>query len=146
MPSEIPPEQAAMASGISDMPSRSSTSVFRYSTFETNFFQQGDDSARFPVEFDDLDQGAKGKRPLLSRPSLMGLAIASTSLAFLACLALWQSNSPAPAPALAFTLSTARPAGRTGAAASPPTAAATPTQATRPYGRNHQACRDGPDG
>ena len=101
-----------------------------FDTFETNFFQQGDDSARFPVEFDDLDQGAKGKRPLLSRPSLMGLAIASTSLAFLACLALWQSNSPAPAPALAFTLSTARPAGRTGAAASPPTAAATPTQAT----------------
>jgi Flp pilus assembly protein TadD len=101
-----------------------------FDTFETSFFQQGDDSASFPVEFDDLDQGAKGKRPLLSRPSLMGLAIASTSLAFLACLALWQSNSPAPSPVLALTFSNARPVGRTGAATSPPTAAATPTQAT----------------
>jgi hypothetical protein len=101
-----------------------------FDTFETNFFQQGDDSASLPVEFDDLDQGAKGKRPLLSRPLLMGLAIASTSLAFLACLALWQSNSPAPSPVLASTLSNARPVGRSGAAASPPTAAATPTQAT----------------
>jgi hypothetical protein len=83
-----------------------------FDTFETNFFQQGDDSAGIPVatdQFDDLDQVAQGKHPVLSRQSLMGLATTSTCVAFLACLALWRSNAPAPAPPIAFTSSTATP-------------------------------------
>jgi len=80
-----------------------------FDAFETDFFEQGDDGANLPVELDqldDVDGGTRGKRPLLSRPSLLGLAIASTCLALLACTALWQSNAPFPALPIAQAAST----------------------------------------
>jgi len=103
-----------------------------FDTFETDFFQQGEDSSNPPVEgdeFDERDQTAKGRRPLLSRPSLMGLAITSTCVALLACPALWRSNAPASPPAMVFASSTVAPVAPIGPVASPPTEAVPPAPA-----------------
>ena len=46
-----------------------------FDAFETDFFRQGEDGANLPAELyllDDVDGGARGKRALLSRWSLLG--------------------------------------------------------------------------
>jgi hypothetical protein len=68
----------------------------QFDTFESDFFQQGDNIVSFPVgaeQFDDLD--GSSKRILISRQTLMGVSIVSTCVAVLACIALWRSNASA---------------------------------------------------
>ena len=101
----------------------------QFDTFETNFFQQGEDSASIPVEvehFDELDGG--GKHFFLSRQSLSSIAIVSTCVAVLACIALWRSNSQASALAAASVLSTAVAPVRTAAMVPSPAPMAVPTK------------------
>lgn len=78
-----------------------------FDAFETDFFQQGDDSASLPAELvhpDDLYAVARGRRALLSAPSLLALTIVSSGLALVACAALWRSNAPfGPPPAAAVS-------------------------------------------
>ncbi|HEY5284194.1 MAG TPA: hypothetical protein VIM14_15495, partial [Polyangia bacterium] len=65
-----------------------------FDAFETDFFQQGEDCAGVLIDADRFDEGdGEGKSFLLSRQSWRAIAIVSTSVALLACLALWRSNS-----------------------------------------------------
>ena len=71
-----------------------------FDTFETDFFQQGDDSASLLGEaerFEDLEDSGKRRRALFSRQTLL---IAGASMAVLGCAALWRSNSHSSAPAV----------------------------------------------
>jgi tetratricopeptide (TPR) repeat protein len=73
-----------------------------FDTFETDFFQQGDDSASIAVEverFDDLEEAGRRKRHFLSRGSLMSFAMVTSCMAVVVCVALWRSNSHDSAPA-----------------------------------------------
>ncbi len=91
-----------------------------FDTFETDFFQQGDDSASLAVEverFEDLEDSRKKKHALLSRQSLL---IVGASMAILGCAALWRGNSHASPPAVV-----AKPE-------AVPTALAVPVQAETP--------------
>jgi len=68
-----------------------------FDAFETDFFQQGEDGAGVLIDADRFDEGdGAGKNFLLSRQSWRAIAIVSTSVALLACLALWRSNSRVP--------------------------------------------------
>ena len=102
-----------------------------FDTFETDFFQAGEDSEKLAGTFDQLDELDDGSRRrwLLSRPTLLGLAIASTCVALLACTALWRSNAPIPA-----LPSPDRPATKPGATAArvDPPAAPAPAPAVAP--------------
>ena len=72
-----------------------------FDTFETDFFQQGDDIDRLPFDverFDDLDQSAKRRRGIFSRQSLI---IVGACAAVLGCAVLWRGNSHASPPAVA---------------------------------------------
>ena len=84
---------------MSDVPSSSGVSRSHFDTFETKFFEQGEqgelDSARLAVEverFDDLDAGKK-RSP--SRRFAMSVAVGSVSLAVVASVVLWRSGSHA---------------------------------------------------
>jgi hypothetical protein len=71
-------------------------SKHHFDTFETNFFQQGDDeSGGVGVEverFDDLDELAKHKKLAPSRQFMMGVGVGSACIAIIGCLALWRSS------------------------------------------------------
>jgi hypothetical protein len=68
----------------------------QFDTFETDFFQQGDDaSAGIAVaieRFDDLDDSSLRKKLTPSRQFMMGVAVGSTCIAIIGCLALWRSS------------------------------------------------------
>jgi len=71
-----------------------------FDTFETDFFQQGDDSANLAIgveRFEDLEDSGKKKHALLSRQSLL---VVGASMAVLGCAALWRGNSHASPPAV----------------------------------------------
>jgi hypothetical protein len=71
-------------------------SKHQFDTFETKFFQQGDEeSAGVGVEverFDDLDDLAKHKKLAPSRQFMMGVGVGSTCIAIIGCIALWRSS------------------------------------------------------
>jgi len=71
-------------------------SKHQFDTFETKFFQQGDDeSVGVAVEverFDDLEELAKHKKLAPSRQFMMGVGVGSTCIAIIGCLALWRSS------------------------------------------------------
>ena len=72
-----------------------------FDTFETDFFQQGEDNACLLLEverLDDFDESAKRRRGILSRRSLV---IVGACVAALGCAVLWRGNSHASAPAVA---------------------------------------------
>ena len=72
-----------------------------FDTFETDFFQQGEDIDCLPFDverFDDLDQSAKKRRGIFSRQSLI---IVGACAAVLGCAVLWRGNSHASPPAVA---------------------------------------------
>ena len=84
---------------MSDVPSPTGVSRSHFDTFETKFFEQGEqgelDNARLAVEverFDDLDAGKK-RSP--SRRFTMSVAVGSVSLAVVASVVLWRSGSHA---------------------------------------------------
>ena len=68
----------------------------QFDTFETKFFQQGDDvSAGVAVDverYDDIDHWAKRSRFMPSRQFMMGVAVGSTCIAIIGCIALWRSS------------------------------------------------------
>jgi hypothetical protein len=92
-----------------------------FDTFETTFFEQGDDASTLPAVFDgdDTDGRRHHYGPLVGRSTLAGLVLLSTSVAVIACVALAKSTArlteappamgdrepaaPAPAPAVAAT-------------------------------------------
>jgi hypothetical protein len=98
-------------------------------------------------QFDDSDGSKRRHRPLLSRPSILGLTIVSACVALLACRALWRSNaplpslpaaapppsvSPAPSAAPAAVVVREAPTGENAVVADPaPTAAAPPASDAR---------------
>jgi tetratricopeptide (TPR) repeat protein len=93
-----------------------------FDAFETDFFRQGDDSANLPAELchpDDLDGAARGRRALLSAPSLLALTIVSSGLALVACAALWRSNAPFAPPSAAAVSPPAETAAKPSAAPVP---------------------------
>ena len=78
-----------------------------FDTFETDFFQQGEDSGSLPVEverFDDFDESERRRRGLFSRQSLI---IVGACVAVLGCAVLWRGNSHASPPAVAMRAETA---------------------------------------
>ena len=69
-----------------------------FDTFETEFFQQGEDSSSNAVEvewFEDLDEERRRGRSFFFRQPLMSAGIVSACLVVMACGALWRSNSHA---------------------------------------------------
>jgi hypothetical protein len=76
--------------------STQSGSQRQFDTFETKFFEQGDDeSAGVAVaveRFDDLDELGKRKKLAPSRQFMMGVGAGSTVIAIIGCLALWRSS------------------------------------------------------
>jgi hypothetical protein len=129
---------------MSDVPSSSGVSRSHFDTFETKFFEQGEqgelDSARLAVEverFDDLDAG---KKRSLSRRFTMSVAVGSVSLAVVASVILWRSGSHASS-AFSSEAVVARPSQPTPAseplpppapAPNPALAAGTPVPAAEP--------------
>ena len=129
---------------MSDVPSSSGVSRSHFDTFETKFFEQGEqgelDSARLAVEverFDDLDAG---KKRSLSRRFTMSVAVGSVSLAVVASVVLWRSGSHASS-AFSSEAVVARPSQPTPAseplpppapAPNPALAAGTPVPAAEP--------------
>jgi hypothetical protein len=87
----------------SEGPSAATTPGSRshFDTFETKFFEQGDNSSEIAVEvehFDDLDGGPRAKRRPPARQLTLAIAIGGASLAVLGCVALLRgghrSNKP----------------------------------------------------
>jgi hypothetical protein len=98
-----------------------------FDTFETHFFQQGDEDRLPGVDdaYDDVDLYSRSKRWLLSYRTMVGISITSTSVALFACIALWRSNALAPALTVAApTQVTAAPAATAVVAPPAPTAPA----------------------
>jgi hypothetical protein len=91
-------------------PALDSEAAKQFDTFETRFFERGDETNVGDGEdhYDDFP-GAKDKRHLVSYRSLAGVSIASSVLAVAASLALFQSNAPAAGPTGAMAAS-AKPA------------------------------------
>ena len=87
--------------------SSQSGSKRQFDTFETDFFQQGDaESAGAGVgveRFDDLDDSSLRKKLTPSRQFMMGVAVGSTCIAIIGCLALWRSSAAKSHPAAAMT-------------------------------------------
>ena len=86
---------------MSDVTSSRGGSKSHFDTFETKFFEQGEqseiDSARLAVEverFDDLD-AFKPRRLSPSRRFVMSVAIGSASLALVASIVLWRGGGHA---------------------------------------------------
>jgi hypothetical protein len=118
---------------MSDVPSSSGVSRSHFDTFETKFFEQGEqgelDSARLAVEverFDDLDAGKK-RSP--SRRFTMSVAVGSVSLAVVASVVLWRSGGHASS-AFSSEAVVAQPSPST--PASKPFPTPTPTPAPNP--------------
>ena len=111
-------------------PSGPSGSNRHFDTFETKFFQQGDDeSAGVAVEvqrFDEFDHWAKRSRFIPSRQFMMGVAVGSTCIAIIGCIALWRSsaNSHASAAVAVAPAAQAEPTPANPVPAAPPPAAA----------------------
>jgi hypothetical protein len=121
-----------------------------FDTFETDFFQQGDEaSAGVAVEgerFDDLDEATRSKRLAPSRQFMMSVVVGSACLAIIGCVALWRSGrgnassavaTPASAPAAPAEPARAKPAPVVAAAQAEPalapaTAPAAPTAVEAP--------------
>jgi hypothetical protein len=111
-----------------------------FDTFETQFFQQGDDSDGLAAEadrFDDLDDGPRRKRFAPSRQFIMSVAVGSACLAIIGCVALWRSgsrgSSPAPVSTQVAAVSTAQTEQPTPVAApAPPAPTPAPTPALAP--------------
>ena len=98
-----------------------------FDTFETKFFEQGDDGSKQAVEverFDDLDEAPRARSFAPSRQLLLATVIGSASLAVLGCVALWRSGHVGTKTAVA-TVTPAEPVG-TAAPAAPPEPAAAP--------------------
>jgi hypothetical protein len=88
----------------------------KFDTFETKFFERGDEGANLAVEverFDDLDEGHKPRKFAPSREFLLGVVVGSASVAILGCVALWLAGTR-----------TSRPATFSASAAPDPTPAA----------------------
>lgn len=139
-------------------PANAAEAKKHFETFETHFFQQGDESnfgAGQDIFHDGTEDMAGRKRHLLSYQSMVGLTVLSSTVAVAACIALLRNNAPAPlvgaapsaqpaypsptaAPALAAAPSPAatpvpEPAPAPGAtAAAAPTLAAAPSPAAAP--------------
>jgi hypothetical protein len=62
--------------------------------FEALFFQQGDEASLAYDSYEDPDPRIKR---WLSYRTLMGISITSTTVAVIACIALWRHSTPAPA-------------------------------------------------
>jgi hypothetical protein len=68
----------------------------QFDTFETKFFEQGDQGSNQPAEaerFDDLDELPRSRKSGSSRQFVLGVAIGSASVAVLGCLGLWLSGA-----------------------------------------------------
>jgi len=69
----------------------------QFDTFETQFFQQGEsESAGVAGEvehFDDFYESARRRRFIPSRQFMMGVAVGSTVIAIIGCIALWRSSN-----------------------------------------------------
>lgn len=65
-----------------------------FDAFETLFFQQGEED-NLPGANDAYDDGEPRIKRWLPYRTLMGISIASTALAVVACIALWRNNAPA---------------------------------------------------
>jgi len=72
-----------------------------FDTFETHFFQQGDDASYGGENGYDEALYPKEKQHLLSYRSMTVVTIASTAIAIAACVALLRSNRPATVQAVA---------------------------------------------
>ena len=69
-----------------------------FDTFETKFFEQGDDGGNLAHDverFDDLDESAKARGFAPSRRFILSVAIGSACLAVLGCIVLWRSGARA---------------------------------------------------
>jgi hypothetical protein len=112
-------------------PSSQGGSKRQFDTFETKFFQQGDDeSAGLGIEverFDDLDESSLRKKLMPSRQFMMGVAVGSTCIAIIGCLALWRSSAAKSHAATAVAAATPTQAEPT--AVVNPTPVAAPAQA-----------------
>jgi hypothetical protein len=70
----------------------SSGSKDKFDSFETKFFEQGDEGSNLAVEaerFDDLDEVHKARSFAPSRQFFLGVAVGSALVAVLGCVALW---------------------------------------------------------
>lgn len=65
-----------------------------FDAFENLFFQQGDEDS-VPGASDAYDDGEPRIKRWLPYRTLMGISIASTTVAVVACIALWRNNAPA---------------------------------------------------
>ena len=100
-----------------------------FDTFETQFFQEGDESERSAAEaerFDDLDDGIKRKKFAPSRQFTMSVVVGSTCLAIIGCVAFWRSGNRSTSPALTSDRVAAVSTAQTDPP--PPVAVAPPTQ------------------
>ncbi len=100
-----------------------------FDTFETDFFQQGDEaSAGVAVEgerFDDLDEATRSKKLAPSRQFMMSVVVGSACLAIIGCVALWRSGRSSASSAVVTPVSApAAPAETTPAKPAPVVAAA----------------------
>jgi tetratricopeptide (TPR) repeat protein len=109
-----------------------------FDTFETQFFQQGEsESAGVAGEvehFDDFYESARRRRFLPSRQFMMGVAVGSTVIAIIGCIALWRSSNANARAAAAVAIAPpaqAEPVAATPAAVAPaaPAAQAEPAPA-----------------
>lgn len=73
-----------------------------FDAFEALFFQQGEE-ADLPGAYDPYDDGEPRIKRWLPYRTLMGISIASTTIAVIACVALWRNNAPAPLTAVTPT-------------------------------------------
>lgn len=102
-----------------------------FDTFETNFFQDGENSASIPVEVDQFDDLDGARKHFFSRQALSGVAVVSTCVAILACVALWRSNSRAATLASASGISATASPAQAATAVSPPAPVAVPAEPAR---------------
>ncbi len=65
-----------------------------FDAFENLFFQQGDEDS-VPGANDTYDDGEPSIKRWLPYRTLMGISIASTTVAVIACIALWRNSAPA---------------------------------------------------
>ncbi|MGD0838315.1 MAG: hypothetical protein ABSB49_16880 [Polyangia bacterium] len=111
-------------------PANAAEAKKHFETFETHFFQQGDESnfgAGQDIFHDGTEDMAGRKRHLLSYRSMVGLTVLSSTVAVAACIALLRNNAPAP---LVGAAPSAQPAYPSPTAA--PALAAAPSPAAAP--------------
>jgi outer membrane biosynthesis protein TonB len=69
-----------------------------FDSFEAHFFQQGDEASLAYESYEDPDPRIKRWLPYRT---LLGISIASTTVAVVACIALWRNSAHAPASVIA---------------------------------------------